>query len=349
MHFHPRPGGIEVLIPVFTVALKQYRFSAFTIRKPRPEEVNIYNGLTMDYCYGSNQNLYAFVRTFIYAFKHRKSVFHVFNIGPVYLILLRLAGVRKLVYGIHGTIYWKTKTQYMIRKSFWALALNSKIRITSNSLFSKKVFKEQINENVSISLLYNPIDLVKFAPLPPGREKSNKQFLIIYCGRLAKGKNLHLWLDTAATIHRTFQDTVFKIYGDGPLKEELIAYAQQLNIISYVQFMGYTSEIAEAYRQADLMIFLSDHESFGNVVVESILCATPVIASNIPSMQEIFQNFPEFLVQTDEKLGENILNKIKDFDKLKAILPQVMNEFRERFSLQQHIEKLDDIYKSFNN
>ena len=55
------------------------------------------------------------------------------------------------------------------------------------------------------------------------------------------------------------------------------------------------------------MMFLSEYELFGNAVVESILCGTPVIASDIPSLREIFRNYPQFLVPADGRMGSDIL------------------------------------------
>ena len=61
-----------------------------------------------------------------------------------------------------------------------------------------------------------------------------------------------------------------------------------------VTFTGYLQgeDLAEAYASSDLMVFPSATETFGNVVLESLACGTPVIGANNGGVKNII---------TDEK------------------------------------------------
>jgi len=168
---------------------------------------------------------------------------------------------------------------------------------------------------------------------------------IIYSGRLASGKNLFKWLECAKSILTTFPDATFSLFGEGPLKERLKKYSIRLGISEKVTFHGFEKNIENAYKQADLLLFLSEYESFGNVVIESILCGTPVVVSDIPSMKEIFENFPEFLVPLDKNIENNVLKKIENLSELKKSASRAAKEFQTRFSLTQHIKQFEIIYK----
>ena len=96
------------------------------------------------------------------------------------------------------------------------------------------------------------------------------------------------------------------------------------------------------------MLFISEYESFGNVVVESILCGTPVVVSDIPSFREIFENFPEFLLTSPESLEESVIKKINQLDHLNYLVPKAKEEFSRRFSFEKHINRLKAIYASFS-
>ena len=100
---------------------------------------------------------------------------------------------------------------------------------------------------------------------------------------------------------------------------------------------------------ADILLFLSEYESFGNVAVESILCGTPVIVSDIPSMREIFIDFPEFLISLDDNLNDAVLHKLDDINKLKELTLKARTQFLNRFSVEAHTTALDRLYKSFND
>jgi glycosyltransferase involved in cell wall biosynthesis len=345
VHFSSKPGGIEVLLPVLINNLKSYDFKSFVLR-PHPEnEASVYEKVFVNITYGKS-NYLTYWKLFLYSRKNRKDIFHVFNIGPFALLSIRLAGVKKLVYGIHGTIYWKTKTQFFFRKSAWKVAMHFSYITTSNSVFSGEVFSEKVLKTKSPLLLYNPIDSDRFKKPETLNSRKNK---IIYSGRLAKGKNLFKWIDIAGKIFKKFPDFRFELYGNGPLKQQLQDYIIVNNLGKIVVLKGHYSNVEEIYQNADLLIFLSEYESFGNVVVESILCGTPVIAGEISSMKEIFKNFPEFLVKLDKDLEYNILQKIEQIDSLRFSASKASVEFRERFSLFQHLSKVEKIYATFNS
>jgi glycosyltransferase involved in cell wall biosynthesis len=347
VHFSSLPGGLEVLMPEVINSIRDFDFSVFLIRPPDENKPNVYQNANVKVVYGSAGNFAASFKLFAYSFHHRGEIFHVFNLGPYYLFLLRLAGVKNLIYSVRGTTYWKTNLQKFCRKISWRLALSARYRILFNSEFSKSVFLRSVNTiKPEIEVLYNPVASSKFETRLKS-EKDYPKFQVIYAGRLADGKNLFRWLDMALLIQKSYPYANFLLYGDGPLRKRLESYAQELGIPDKVEFRGYTSNMAKAYHEADLLIFISEYESFGNVVVESILCGTPVIVSDIPSLREIFVNYPQVLVPLDENLGQNILEKVQHLDKLNEIIPDLISEFKIRFSAANHIERLKGIYNNF--
>ncbi len=77
------------------------------------------------------------------------------------------------------------------------------------------------------------------------------------------------------------------LVGDGPLLKDLKAEAP-----SNVTFTGYMKgeNLAELYASADLFVFPSGTETFGNVVLESMASGTPVIGAKAGGVQEIIQH-----------------------------------------------------------
>jgi glycosyltransferase involved in cell wall biosynthesis len=346
VHYSSAPGGIEVLMPETIRMLPDADFSVFVLRPPLKENINVYEHGVIKINYGSKNNFVAAYKLWCYGIKNRAAIFHGFNIGPFFLLILRLAGVKKAVYSVRGTLHYGTFLQKIFRKVVWRMAVADRYRFIANSEYSRCVFCKYLQiEEPKITVIYNPVKSERIKT-PSGR-KTRQSLTIIYVGRLAEGKNLYRWFNIAASIHKIRNDSEFLIYGDGPLKEKLMEYSRNIGADEFVSFKGYVPDISEAYHQADLMMFISEYESFGNVVVESILCGTPVIASDIPSMREIFMNFPLVLVPLDENLERNIIDKIQHLDKLNELIPGMISEFKFRFSAKDHIEKLRKIYDSF--
>ena len=344
VHFYDRPGGIEVLMPGIIRGIKGREFRVFVVRPREGDNPSVYKGMEQLITYGSKSNFLALIRLMRYARKRRKEIFHLFNMGPVFLLSLRWVGVKRVVYSIHGTVYWHSRAGKFVMKVLWRLALSGKSpAFTSNSLYSGDVFRREISPRTECRLLYNFIDTVRFKA-DNVSVNSIEVRKVIYSGRLVRGKGIERWIETAIAVHRVMPIVRFEIYGDGPLRENLNSIIADNAMEGIISLKGHSDAIEEVYRSADILLFLSEKESFGNVAVESILCGTPVVVSDIPSMREIFMNFPDFLVQNDEKLFENVIAKFRDIDRLRKLTVKAREEFADRFSPEAHMTNLGTIY-----
>lgn len=350
MHFSSAPGGIEILIPKIINEFSDTSFNVFVIRPPLSGFKNVYGNQQYIVKYGSSKNLVALYLLWRYGVSHRNDIFHVFNIGPFALFALRISGIKKLVYSIRGTVYWRTKMQRFIRMPFWKFSISKHYKFIANSEHSKICFLEAVKCNLNdVQVLYNPVYSAGFGYNTIINEVKNSIFKISYVGRLAKSKNLFYWLMVVSLLEKKIPNIDLSLYGDGPLQNELKLYSKKLGIEEKVHFKGFLDDIYKAYGETNILLFLSERESFGNVVVESILCGTPVIVFSIPSMKEIFINYPEFLINKDdhiENVLEDIIKKINNFSRLKILTLEAAKEFKIRFSMKQHIEKLRAIYNA---
>jgi glycosyltransferase involved in cell wall biosynthesis len=77
-----------------------------------------------------------------------------------------------------------------------------------------------------------------------------------------------------------------------PLFPDLRALASELGIAERVQWIGAVAEADKpgVMRMASAFIFPSEYEGFGLPVLEAMACGTPVIASDIPVMQELVED-----------------------------------------------------------
>lgn len=345
VHYSYSPGGIEVLMPVIINGLKQYHFKVFVVRPPDENSLNVYKESDIEISYGSKITLFALIKFCYLCLKNRNSIFHLFNAGPYFLCVAGMTRVKKVVYSIHGTIYWKTAFQKRFRKLFWQMGLSAKTIVTANSEYSAKVFRDTVCGKVKPILLYNPIDPERFNL--KNRVDNREVIKIIYVGRLVNGKNIQGWLDAAVFMLQKGIKAAFELYGTGPMQKELQQYIDNSGFAKEIILKGHTERIEEVYKNADLLLMLSHNESFGNVVVESILCGTPVVAFEIPSMKEIFNEYAVFLVEDNEDYLENICNKVKNITELKDAAIKASSDFSQRFSTEIHMRKLGSIYNEF--
>jgi glycosyltransferase involved in cell wall biosynthesis len=85
-------------------------------------------------------------------------------------------------------------------------------------------------------------------------------------------------------------DTRLLIVGDGDLRRDYEAQARQLGIADRVVFAGAIAhrDTPEFFHGAEVCVLPSSPpESFGLVLIESLACGTPVVASNIPGVRTV--------------------------------------------------------------
>lgn len=122
------------------------------------------------------------------------------------------------------------------------------------------------------------------------------------------------------------------IAGQGPEREALLALAQRLGVADRVRLLGPIPHplLPELYTAADASVLSSSREGWANVLLESMACGTPVVASNIPGNPEVIQEPAAGLV-VDDNTPQGIAAGVS---KLLANLPNraATRAYAERFS-----------------
>ena len=79
------------------------------------------------------------------------------------------------------------------------------------------------------------------------------------------------------------------IAGSGPERRTLETLAVALGVSNRVTFLGAISQAAltNYYCAADALVLASSREGWANVLLESMACGTPVIASNVWGTPEV--------------------------------------------------------------
>jgi glycosyltransferase involved in cell wall biosynthesis len=106
------------------------------------------------------------------------------------------------------------------------------------------------------------------------------------CGRLAAEKNLETLLTAFSRLGPSSPVNLLLI-GDGPLRPKLEAAADPRVI-----FTGYRrgEELASIYASADLFVFPSLSDTFGNVLLEAMASGLPAVAFDVPGPRDVVRH-----------------------------------------------------------
>jgi len=100
---------------------------------------------------------------------------------------------------------------------------------------------------------------------------------LIAIGRLVPQKNYPLLLAALSKIRHLLW--MIDILGDGPLLAQLQEQANGLGIARRVNFQGYVNDPVPLLRRAHALVLSSDWEGQGAVLLEALVCGSPVIAT----------------------------------------------------------------------
>jgi teichuronic acid biosynthesis glycosyltransferase TuaC len=176
---------------------------------------------------------------------------------------------------------------YPARKMIqWAAAHAAGIITVCNAL--KTGLEELGVPGDRISPLRNGVDLALFRPGDRAalrRELGLQHFTMIAVGNLVSLKGHELIIGALPML----DDMRLLIAGTGPEQGRLEALARRLNVAHRVSFLGAIphAELTRYYGAADASILASSREGWANVLLESMACGTPVVASNVWGTPEV--------------------------------------------------------------
>jgi glycosyltransferase involved in cell wall biosynthesis len=109
-----------------------------------------------------------------------------------------------------------------------------------------------------------------------------KRPILLYVGRISREKNLFAYLDLA------IEGTKY-VVGDGPLLGKLKRLYHRDVAAERVVFFGEQKgrALAELYAEADVFVFPSKTDTFGNVILEALASGLPVAAYPVPGPIDI--------------------------------------------------------------
>jgi glycosyltransferase involved in cell wall biosynthesis len=133
---------------------------------------------------------------------------------------------------------------------------------------------------------------------------------LLYVGRVSREKNLELLADAFIELTKSGFDAQLVIIGDGPYRDEM-----EQKLRGYpATFTGFLEgeELSRGYASADVFVFPSTTDTFGNVVLEAQASGLPVIVTDEGGPRELMQSGKTgFVVKANDK--ESLLNAMLFF------------------------------------
>ena len=305
------------------------------------------NALTREvdgFAQGDASNLRMYAAYFRYCHRHRRERFHLLNCGPVILLVTLLAGVRRPVYHIHGTLYWKGSLDRIALRTVWFLTMPFKAVFVANSKFTAATFRRTAIP-VTPVVVYNGFDT---APLLSGRRLRTRLTRMAYVGRIAAGKNADLVVRAFNAIASRNQEIELHIAGTGALLQGVQDEALISPFRRRIHFHGRVSDMPAFYSSMDLVVFPSSHESFGNVLAEALINGLPVLVSDLPAFEEIHGDKGTFSLGSPKEPAafiQNFVSAIERYGMLAERSFDASERISKRFGMEEHLNAITRLHE----
>ena len=280
---------------------------------------------------------------------------------PVGAMLARLAGISarkkgtKVIYMAHGFHFYSGAPllnwmlYYPVEKF---LSRFTDGLITINQEDFQRAQKFHAGKTVLIPGV--GIDLDKFQKKEPTRQEiRNKlsipesKIILMSVGELTKRKNHMVMIEALARLKE--YDILYVICGDGPLKAQLRAKAEELGVRDRLKLLGFRKDIAELHKAADIFVFPSLQEGLPVALMEAMASGLPIVASKIRGNEDLISNNQGgYLVNpTDSeqvaKAIEKMIQNPEKREKMEERNLEIITKYGQETVLQKMDEFFDEI------
>lgn len=182
-----------------------------------------------------------------------------------------------------------------------------------------------------VTTLRNGVDLDLFAPAPEDGDALRQRLgisgrMIVAVGNLAPEKGQRLIVEAL----RDLSDVTLVLVGAGPDAAHLAAAAQDFGVADRVHLAGRVpqADLAAYFTAAEVSVLASAREGWPNVLLESMACGTPVVATDVGGVREIV---------TSPAAGTVVADQTSQA--LAAAISEILAALPDRAETRAHAEK----------
>ncbi len=297
-----------------------------------------------------------------------------FQLGSITALLLRRTlGTKALVRTAHGTVPWEwsnTPRGFICRQIFtqwlFPLAFDVETGVSQAVVDSLDRRPGAWFARKHALRCYNGIDVRPFVcatpqDMPSGSDSDRERTtlrstlglapddcVIGSVGRLSEQKGYTYLLEAAPAVLAQHPRVKFLLVGDGELRTKLQQQAAALSLTGSVIFAGVQQSTIDFYRIMDLFVLPSLWEGLPTVVLESMACGVPVVATDIPGTQELVEaGRTGWLCRPRDpvSLAETLLNALRDPLQGSAMASTARERVLACYSLNAIAEQFEALYQ----
>ncbi len=197
-----------------------------------------------------------------------------------------------------------------------------------------------------LRVIYNGVDETRFADRGIDPDRPTVAAVL----RIDPLKDVPTMIASAVTVRASISNVVYKLWGPA-LDSEYLATCEKLivdlGLTETVYLMGPTRDPASAYADAHVVALSSISEGFPFSIIEAMMCAKPVVATDVGGVREAVDRFGAVVPpKRPELLGNAIAALLRDPARARALGKEARNFALEHFTRDAFLAAYRSLYGS---
>lgn len=177
-----------------------------------------------------------------------------------------------------------------------------------------------------VSSIPNPINLQVSIDL----SKIKKKKKIVILGRLDKNKRVDHAIKAFALFSQKNEDWFLDIYGEGQTKRQLQILSETLGIADKINFKGVTTNLAEVFLDAQMLLLTSEKEGQPMALMEAMVYGVPVFAYNCsPGVAELVADEGRLIENGNYKALSHQMCRVVELNELKDLSQSALEQIKK--------------------
>ncbi len=265
----------------------------------------------------------------------------------------KAAGVIGVIHTDHGRLV-PDKRSAIWEDRLSSLAMNRVVGV-SDSLTEYLASEVKISRR-KLTTIINGVDTDKFIPVSPDEKEqlritaklSKRDKVLGTVCRLDPVKNLDFLIRCLRDICKAIPECKVLIVGDGPSKEQLIRYADEIGVSPKVVFMGRSNWVEKILPLFDLYVCTSLSEGTPMTILEAMACGLPIIASDVGGNSKLVDqsNGTLFQLNDEDTFKKEVIASLNNFERLDEMGRESRRRVVNDFNLDHFVRQYEELYRA---
>ncbi|HTO14552.1 MAG TPA: glycosyltransferase family 4 protein [Edaphocola sp.] len=201
------------------------------------------------------------------------------------------------------------------------------------------------------------VDAERFKPFSDLEKKEKRielsiqedAFVLLYVGEFIPRKNHEFIIRALPKLVKSIPEIQVVFAGKGIIMDKMKALALELNVSSYIQFLGFRNDIPALSGMTDIGISASKHEGLGLGLAEEMMCEKPIVASYDRGHKEMIIHGETGFMFSQGNEGEFVsyIEKLYNDKELRKEMGKKACIKAKEFEITNSLRSMIEIYKKY--